>query len=456
MADIFGGVQAPAWLVEETHQTPGELGQIGGMALGGLVNAIQQDPATTKSAALGRLNTEKQKAIESGADQKKVAAIDKKISEVQSSKASHFDPQTGSESSWLDSRKGLARGLFESRMNIEDPLWRLKVEQSQANILSTFAGMENQLALARERKAETAAWMEDTKGMSAWLAATPEQREKMGVPTVKSKQGLTLIERTQNSDNNFFTRKEQNRIRQEQADNQNTAAKAINQNTKSFYDLLGTVDNEADRANILGLLKGGLPTQEAWAALSAAPKTSKEQAKTKGAIDVEKEKQKGRTALEGQREEGQQTLEAQREASRETIEENKEKAKTEFEAQRQKDRLELKKVEGDIKVDLEKMRLGGKDEKGRKLTEDDYVNRHFNTLFNAAWKEADVKDVRVVTQLVERTLRLRYRVEHKEPPKPVTASPAAGTNQTATATAPGGTNAPPAAATDKDPLGLFK
>jgi hypothetical protein len=392
MADIFAGTTPPAWLTDMTRQVPGELGQIGGLALGGLLNALQEAPT------------------------KAVPVKDEKTGEVTMKPV----PQDSGVSGWFSSRKGFAEGLAEARLNIEDPMWRTKAAQAQANLLQTMAQTQAQYGLAQERKAETAAWMQDAPQLSKWLTATPEQRQDMPTPTAVSKQGLAAIEKSRDADARYFIQKDANDIKKQSAENQTAAAKAAATNTKSFYDMLKTVTDPQAQADILAKTKNGLPTPEAWAALTAAPRQTAEQ-----------EKQAGREKLEGIKQSGRATLEEQKQEGRESLADINAKNKAKFETERQENRLELKKLEGDLKIDLEKMKLGAKDNKGRVVSEDEYVNRHFNTLFNAAWKEAEVKDIRVITKNVESALRLRYRTEHKEAPKPATAAPtAAGPKQT--------------------------
>lgn len=428
MADIFGGANPPSWLVDATRQTPGELGSIAGLAFGGVLNALQEAPP------------------------EKVPVKDPKTGEVTMQDAPKKEGFTG----WLGSRKGLAQGLGEARLNTEDPLWRLKVAQTQASILGTMAQTQSALALAEERKQETAAWMKDAPSLSPWLSATPEQRKSMPEPTATSKQGMIAIQRKNDADQRYFNQQDANKIKQEQADNASAAAKAATVNTKTFYDELKLVTSGEDQARILGMTKNGMPTPEAWAELSKAPKKTVEEQKTEGRIKVEGERQKGREALEDQRQEGRKALEEQKQEGRESLADINAQNKKAFEEQRQKDRVELKKMEGEIKVDIAKMRLGATDSKGRVVSEDEYVNRHFNTLFNAAWKEADVKDVRRITADVEKALRLRWRTEHKGQPKApdTSAAPAtSGTNQTATATAPAPATAVAAGATTNAPPG---
>jgi len=366
MADIFGGATPPAWLTDLTRQTPGELGSIAGLALGGAVNAATEGVSPKQ-------------------------------------------------------------GLGEARLNIEDPLWKLKVAQTQASILGTMAQTQSAYALAEERKQETAAWMQDAPQLSSWLTATPEQRQKMPAPVAVSKQGMTAIERSRDQDARYFIQKDANDIKQQNAENQSSAAKAAATNTKSFYDMLKTVTDPVAQATIMGMTKNGLPTPEAWEALTRAPRQTAEQ-----------EKQAGRQKLEEQKQTGREKIEEQKQTGRESLADINAQNKAQFEGERQQNRIELKKLEGENKIELEKMKLGAKDGNGNLLSEDNYVQRHFNTVFNAAWKESETKDIKQVISNVEKALRLRYRVEHKAAPaapKPATPAPAAAAGAPATAAA---------------------
>ena len=395
MADIFGSSQPPAWLVEATKQTPGELGSIAGLALGGGLNALEQDPNAK------------------------------------------------------DSRKGFKQGLAEARLNEADPLWKIKLSQSvadhQANLLGRAAQAQSAIALANERKAETAAWMEDAPRLSSWLTASPEQRKDLPTPTAQSKQGLTLLQKTEDNDQRYFIQRDNQKIRED-------TSKIQQENQKRSLDWANAVgaadpDTQAKIAELpnQGWVQDGQgrkisPSSQALGILNdwrksnnLLPFGAKQTEVVKpDAIAVEKEKQKGRTQIETQ----------------------KEQAKVEYEKLRQQDRVALEDVRQKYKIDIEKMKLTDKDSKtGKTVTEEEFVNRHLNTLFNAMYKETS--NPKAAMADAEKTLHTLYRSRHPatapapvKPPAAVAPAPAP-TEQTKPAT-----NAP--AASDKDPLGIFK
>lgn len=107
---------------------------------------------------------------------------------------------------------------------------------------------------------------------------------------------------------------------------------------------------------------------------------------------------------------------------------------------RQKDREKLEQVKQVNRVDLEKMRLSDRDAKGKVVTEDEYVNRHLNAVFNSFQKNVpsnETADPRKMLDDAEHALRARYRIAHKYnvSPKPGPAAQPAPNTVTAPASA---------------------
>jgi hypothetical protein len=160
MASIFDGTQPPAWLTEATRQKKGQLGDIAGLAFGAGINALQRDP------------------------------------------------NAPSDASFLESRKGVGEGITEARLSSVDPMWKLHVATAQAQQLSQMAQAESAFALAKERSAETQAWMVDAPTLSPWLTARPEDRLNMPEPVAQSKTGLGMIEKTTTADSQYFIKQQ--------------------------------------------------------------------------------------------------------------------------------------------------------------------------------------------------------------------------------------------------------
>ena len=267
MADIFQGTQVPAWLQRETEQQPGQLGDVVGLAAGGLMNALQRDPNAPQDA------------------------------------------------SFLESRKGVAEGLAEARLNIADPLWKLKVEQSKAAIMGRMAQAENAYAGAKQKVADTAAWMQDSQELTPWLSARPEDRQIMPAPAVRSKAGATLVERTQTQDSRYFIGKEANRVRDE-----SSRVTLENQKRATEWDNAVGAADPTVTAQIAELPNQGWivdgqgrrisPSTQALSILNSSraaagmlPFGAKQsEVKKPDAIAVEKEKQKGRLELQTEKE----------------------------------------------------------------------------------------------------------------------------------------------------------
>lgn len=103
-------------------------------------------------------------------------------------------------------------------------------------------------------------------------------------------------------------------------------------------------------------------------------------------------------------------VEDERQKGREKLEDIRAKNKTEYEKQRQQDRESLAKIQQGYKIDLEKMKLTDKSTAGKVFTEDEFVQRHFNTVFSALEKENSNPQKSAAD--ADRILRSRFRVDH--------------------------------------------
>lgn len=180
-------------------------------------------------------------------------------------------------------------------------------------------------------------------------------------------------------------------IKQQQVDNQSAFSKISVNNAKKFTDMLGTVTDPAEQTRIQGLTKNGQPTDEAWQALMSAP----------------------------------------RQTERERIAERQITSRENIADKQISGRMALQKAKEDAAM------IG---KGGRVISEDEFVNRHLNKVFDDLYKEndnqTDAKKRRSVQDLMadaDMNLRALYKASRpKQAAKPDPAAPAAtpstGTN----------------------------
>lgn len=161
MADIFGGTQVPAWLVERTNvYKPGQMGSVLGTLSAGLANAMQRDPGAPNDA------------------------------------------------SWLKSRKGFFEGLTEARKNQIDPAWRLTELKTKVGIAAQNVQMQHEIAMTEQLHKELIAQEEDAKIAGEWMTATPDKRKSMTQPAFKSIKYNEIAQRTRDHDVQYGVAKE--------------------------------------------------------------------------------------------------------------------------------------------------------------------------------------------------------------------------------------------------------
>jgi hypothetical protein len=150
MANIFGGVEPPAWLQNIARPVDG---RDFGMLLGGAVNAFQKD--------------------EDG------------------------------------ERIGFGRGLAESRMNMADPMWKMKAAQTEVGMRSAILQNEMTYQKFNQQKEELAAWQEFAPEAAPWLRMTPEERLKTQAPDPRgSTSAINLIQKIRDTDERLLLQKD--------------------------------------------------------------------------------------------------------------------------------------------------------------------------------------------------------------------------------------------------------
>lgn len=129
-----------------TAQQPGELGQIFGQLVGGLADSAQIaiDKANTKQAQ-------------------------------------------GQDTNWIKELPGsIQPGLTEARLNIQNPLWRMQVQQAQLNMAQQHLQMQATQSQIDARKTTLRLQEHDQTELPAWLQAHPtwESRQDATPPTL--------------------------------------------------------------------------------------------------------------------------------------------------------------------------------------------------------------------------------------------------------------------------------
>lgn len=214
MANIFD-VEPPRWLVASVNQPTPKPDPQAGAALGGIINWLGKNPLKK-------------------------------------------DEVTGK-------RPNLFESITESRMNLEDPLWR-KHELQKDTINSINVARANaELAASEVAAREAKAWEKDAPNISKWMMDTPDGR-KSWTPAVESRWATEQVRMVQQNDDD-------NRAREEISKNNYRMLMSTNDAVMVWNDLFTSAQDdtgEADmmRATINGLPekgrnKDGTPTQEA-------------------------------------------------------------------------------------------------------------------------------------------------------------------------------------------------
>lgn len=161
-ADIFAGTQPPAWLQHMTAQTPGELGSIFGELVGGLADAGELAIATAKAKQ-----------------------------------------EKGQDTNWIKELPGSIRpGLTEARLNIQDPLWRIKLQQAQLNMVEQQQRVQSELTLNKQRQQTLQMREHDMDALPQWLQDHPtlESRQGASPPNLFTPEGTRMFGNVLKSD----------------------------------------------------------------------------------------------------------------------------------------------------------------------------------------------------------------------------------------------------------------
>jgi hypothetical protein len=151
MADIFAGTEPPRWLERMTEQKPGQLGRIFGELVGGL----------TESAEV---------AIQSASDKQ----------------------AKGINTSWLKELPGsIQEGMFQARMDLQNPLWRMQVQQGQLDMAQKFWNIKNTQSEIDQRKVQMGQLFRDQEKWSNYMqgdGSTWEKRQANPIPSFETAQ----------------------------------------------------------------------------------------------------------------------------------------------------------------------------------------------------------------------------------------------------------------------------
>lgn len=162
MADIFGGVEPPAWLQRMTAQTPGELGSIFGELVGGLADSAE--------IAINSASTKQAKGINT---------------------------------SWIkELPASIKPGLAEARLNSQNPLWKMQAQQAQLNMAEQGLRMQNEQSLIDSRKTKLRMQEHDQDVLPKWLQDHPtwESRQEADPPVLYTTEAQRMFRDVQLGD----------------------------------------------------------------------------------------------------------------------------------------------------------------------------------------------------------------------------------------------------------------
>lgn len=162
MADIFAGTEPPAWLQRMTAQEPGMLGSIFGELVGGLADAGETaiDRATAKQAK-------------------------------------------GIDTNWIKELPGSIKpGLAEARLNTQNPLWKIQLQQSQLNMAEQGLRIQNEQSLIDSRKSKLRMQEHDQEVLPRWLQDHPtwESRQDAEPPELYTSEAVRMYRDVQLGD----------------------------------------------------------------------------------------------------------------------------------------------------------------------------------------------------------------------------------------------------------------
>jgi hypothetical protein len=146
VANLFEGIEPPAWLTRMTEQKPGELGRIVGELVGGFSQSAEIAASTSN---------EKQKQ--------------------------------GIKTSWIKELPGSIKpGLNEALIAMQTPMQQMQIEQAKQNIAQQGLEMDNQRAQIDARNTSMAMQAHDQQVLPQWLQDNPtwESRQDATPPTL--------------------------------------------------------------------------------------------------------------------------------------------------------------------------------------------------------------------------------------------------------------------------------
>lgn len=290
---------------------------------------------------------------------------------------------------------------------------------------------------AEEETKDHQKWMAEADSVIKWAALPYDQRQKAERPTVQSKKGLDAILSVEQSDNTYALKKQQqenlNAYRQNMMNMQEWKAKHgvqfMKQQNEFEEGLLrltparqAVIEKAVKDANGEFRDEGGFFTPEARAAIANALVADG----LPGIGEIEKAK-----AVEGVKEANREKMEG--------VKTEKKKSLLEYEAQ--------------LKTQLERVKADLKSEKSKTLSLDDFIQRHYNTIYSALLRNNTRMDPNIASQTTRQVLTKTFKSMHPEGEKPKTEAPAA---KAATPTSAGTTNAPASEANYDDFLNWTK
>jgi|SRR5215831_5038791 len=142
MSDIFGGVEPPQWL--QRMAQPADM-SVAGRVVGELVGGL----GLSAENALKEAKTKQAQGIDTN---------------------------------WIKELPGqIHQGLFEARMNMQNPMWKLGVQQAQLGMAKTQLDMQNTQSQIDVRKQHMTMLQTDQQNFSRWMQDHPTWQSRQNV-----------------------------------------------------------------------------------------------------------------------------------------------------------------------------------------------------------------------------------------------------------------------------------
>jgi hypothetical protein len=173
----------------------------------------------------------------------------------------------------LSGGKSIAEGMSESRMNAQDPQWRLKKSALEANIRGQVTQNEMQYSKLQEYNKEQSNWQKDIPSWSTFMALPPEKKLTEPMPVFGSQRASATAEQAIRQAAVIQNQKTMADIRLKQADNQSSIGKIKTKVQEQAIKDIENLANDADKLEIGNMLDdNGFFTPEAINKLRVAPK----------------------------------------------------------------------------------------------------------------------------------------------------------------------------------------